>query len=219
MASVAHTEHDHGPPAAHKSSRVDARLLGMYLFIASETMLFGSFFSIYFFDRVVVGNDGWPPEGYELPVYLALVNTIILVTSSFSMHWALQSIKRNNRSGLIAGLALTFMLGLTFLLIQAREYTRIGFGPSDNAFASDLLRAHRPARRARLHRAQPAAVRAHPLHSRALRAEDREPPRRRAAGDLLALRGRNVDRGVHHGVRDLEHKPRRVHAQPVPDRG
>ena len=139
MASVAHTEHDHGPPAAHKSSRVDARLLGMYLFIASETMLFGSFFSIYFFDRVVVGNDGWPPEGYELPVYLALVNTIILVTSSFSMHWALQSIKRNNRSGLIAGLALTFLLGLTFLLIQAREYTRIGFGPSDNAFASTFF--------------------------------------------------------------------------------
>jgi cytochrome c oxidase subunit III len=139
VASVAHTEHDHGPPAAHRSSRVDARLLGMYLFIASETMLFGSFFSIYFFDRVVVGNDGWPPEGYELPVYLALVNTIILVTSSFSMHWALQSIKRNNRSGLIGGLALTFLLGLTFLLIQAREYTRIGFGPSDNAFASTFF--------------------------------------------------------------------------------
>lgn len=141
MASVAHTEHDHGhgPPVAHKSSRVDSRLLGMYIFIASETMLFGSFFSIYFFDRVVVGNDGWPPDGYELPVYLALVNTIILVTSSFSMHWALQSIKRNNRSGLVAGLALTFMLGLTFLLIQAREYTRIGFGPSDNAFASTFF--------------------------------------------------------------------------------
>ena len=52
------------------------------------------------------------------------------------MHWALQSIKRNHRAGLIAGLTLTFLLGLTFLLIQAREYTRIGFGPSDNAFAS-----------------------------------------------------------------------------------
>ena len=51
MASVAHAHdaHDH-PPEAHRSSRVDSRLLGMYLFIASETMLFGSFFSIYFFD-------------------------------------------------------------------------------------------------------------------------------------------------------------------------
>jgi cytochrome c oxidase subunit 3 len=139
MATAAHA-HDHGhPPAAHHSSRVDARLLGMYLFIGSETMLFGSFFAAYFFARVVVGSNEyptWPPPPYELPVYLALVNTIILVTSSFTMHWALTSIKRNNRQGLIAGLSLTFMLGLTFLLIQAREYTRLGFSPHDLAFGS-----------------------------------------------------------------------------------
>jgi cytochrome c oxidase subunit 3 len=140
MATVAHTEEAHGhgdhPPTANQSSRVDSRLLGMYLFIGSETMLFGSFFAAYFFARIVVAPDAWPPHPYELPVYLALLNTIILVTSSFSMHWALQSIKRNNRQGLIAGLALTFMLGLTFLLIQAREYTRLGFSPHDLAFGS-----------------------------------------------------------------------------------
>jgi cytochrome c oxidase subunit III len=67
---------------------------------------------------------------------LAFLNTVILVTSSFTMHWALQSVKRSNRSGLIAGLTLTFLLGLTFLLIQAREYTRLGFAPYDNAFGS-----------------------------------------------------------------------------------
>jgi cytochrome c oxidase subunit III len=135
--SVAHAEH-HGehPPIANRSSRVDARLLGIYFFIASEVMLFGSFFTAYFFARVVAHQGSWPPEPFELPVYLALLNTIILVTSSFSMHWALQSIKRNNRSGLIAGLALTFGLGLTFLLIQATEYTRLGFAPSDLAFGS-----------------------------------------------------------------------------------
>jgi cytochrome c oxidase subunit III len=133
----AHAEpHADHPPLAHQSSRVDARLLGMYFFIASETMLFGSFFTAYFFARVVIPHGTWPPEGFHLPVYLAFVNTCILVTSSFTMHWALQSVKRNNRSGLIGGLALTFLLGLTFLLIQAREYTRIGFAPKDNAFAS-----------------------------------------------------------------------------------
>jgi cytochrome c oxidase subunit III len=128
----AHAEH---PPVANRSSRVDSRLLGIYFFIASEVMLFGSFFTAYFFARVA--HDGpWPPEPFELPVFLALLNTIILVTSSFTMHWALQSIKMNNRAGLIAGLVLTFGLGLTFLLIQAREYTRLGFGPSDLAFGS-----------------------------------------------------------------------------------
>jgi cytochrome c oxidase subunit 3 len=137
MAAHAEAHADH-PPLANKSSRVDARLLGIYFFIASEVMLFGSFFTAYFFARVVTGGqyETWPPEPFELPVYLALLNTIILMTSSFTMHWGLQSIKRNNRAGLIAGLLLTFLLGLTFLLIQAREYTRLGFAPSDLAFGS-----------------------------------------------------------------------------------
>ena len=140
MATVAHAEeHPRGPPPAHQSSRVDARLLGIYFFIGSEIMLFGSFFSAYFFARVVVAPDKWPPEPFKLPVYVALLNTIILLTSSFTMHWALQSIKRNNRPGLIGGLALTFLLGLTFLLVQAREYTRIGFGPRDLAFGTTFF--------------------------------------------------------------------------------
>ena len=136
MSAAAHAHGHEHPPPAHQSSRVDARLLGIYLFIASEVMLFGSFFTAYFFARVVVPTETWPPEPFHLPVYLALLNTIILVTSSFTMHWALQSIKRNHRAGLVAGLTLTFLLGLTFLLIQAREYTRIGFAPKDLAFGS-----------------------------------------------------------------------------------
>jgi len=139
-AAHAHAE-EHGlhPPTANQSSRVDARLLGIYLFIASEVMLFGSFFTAYFFARVINGPGEWPPKPFELPVYLALLNTCILVSSSFTMHWALQSIKRNHRAGLVAGLAVTFLLGLTFILIQAREYTRIGFSPHDNAFASTFF--------------------------------------------------------------------------------
>jgi cytochrome c oxidase subunit III len=137
--SVAHGHADEHPPAANVSSRVDARLLGIYIFIASEIMLFGSFFTAYFFARVIVAPDDWPPQPFELPVYLALLNTIILMTSSFTMHWALQAIKRNNRAGLIAGLTLTFLLGFTFLLIQIREYTRIGFGPGDLAFGSSFF--------------------------------------------------------------------------------
>jgi cytochrome c oxidase subunit 3 len=131
-----HAEAHHGPPIAHQSSRVDAPTLGMLLFIASEIMLFGSFFTIYFFVRVVNNAPEWPPEGFHLPVFVAGVNTVILLTSSFTMHWALQAIKRGNRAGLQAGLVLTLALGLTFLLTQIREYSRIGFAPSDGAFGS-----------------------------------------------------------------------------------
>ena len=54
----------------------------------------------------------------------------------FSLHWALQSIKRGNRAGMQAGLTLTFLMGLTFLLTQLLEYARIGFTPHDQAFGT-----------------------------------------------------------------------------------
>jgi cytochrome c oxidase subunit 3 len=133
----AHAEaHAAHPPTAHQSSRVDSTTLGMLLFIASEIMLFGSFFTAYFFVRVVSEAPTWPPEGFHLPVFVAGVNSAILLTSSFTMHWALQAIKRGSRAGLQAGLVLTFLLGLTFLLTQVLEYSRVGFAPKDGAFGS-----------------------------------------------------------------------------------
>jgi cytochrome c oxidase subunit III len=133
-AHAAHAHADH-PPEAHRSSRVDAPTLGMLLFIASEVMLFGSFFTAYFFVRVNAGAQ-WPLEPFELPVFVAGVNTAILVTSSFTIHWALQGIKRGNRAALQAGLVLTLALGVCFLLTQVREYSRVGFSPADGAFGT-----------------------------------------------------------------------------------
>jgi cytochrome c oxidase subunit III len=137
-AEAMHHDDHHGPPTANQSSRVDARTLGMLLFIGSEIMLFGSFFAAYFFVRVV--NPGapteWPPPPYEFPVFVAGVNTCILVTSSFTMHWALQSIKRGERKGFLAGMVLTFLMGLAFLCTQLIEYLNVGFNTGDGAFAS-----------------------------------------------------------------------------------
>src|ERR1051325_44498 len=130
MAAHAAAEH-HGPPVANQSSRVSAQTLGMLLFIASEVMLFGSFFTAYFFVRVVNGY-AWPREGFELPRYVAGVNTVILITSSFTVHWSLHSIRRGHRAGMQAGLVLTFLIGLTFLLTQGNAYARVGVAPPDN---------------------------------------------------------------------------------------
>jgi cytochrome c oxidase subunit III len=126
-------EHEHhGPPPANRSSRVDPQVLGMLLFIVSEVMLFGAFFTAYFFIRVV-SNAEWPAEGTELPVAIAGVNTAILVSSSFTMHWALESAKRENRAALRAGLLTTLLLGATFLFVQINEYAHVGFAPHDSA--------------------------------------------------------------------------------------
>jgi cytochrome c oxidase subunit III len=133
---LAHDDHDHhGPPEANRSSRVETQLLGMLLFIISEVMVFGAFFTAYFFIRIVQG-DQWPASGTELPKLVAGVNTAILLSSSLTMHWAQTSIKNGNRRGLQAGMLTTFFLGLTFLFIQINEYAHIGFAPSDSAQAS-----------------------------------------------------------------------------------
>ena len=139
MTSHAEALHGHhGPPVANKSSRVDARVLGMLLFIGSEIMLFGSFFTVYFFVRVDTPGapSVGPPPPYHFPIFVAGVNTAILVTSSFTMHWALQSIKRGNRAGFLAGMVLTFTMGLAFLCTQVVEYLHVGFNTSAGAFAS-----------------------------------------------------------------------------------
>ncbi|MEA2480543.1 MAG: cytochrome c oxidase subunit [Thermoleophilaceae bacterium] len=129
------SDEHHGPPEANRSSRVDAQTLGMLLFIISEVMLFGAFFTAYFFFRVV-NHDAWPANGTELPVLVAGINTAILLSSSLTMHWALVAAKNENRFGMRAGLLTTFLLGLTFLTIQINEYVHIGFAPQDHAQGS-----------------------------------------------------------------------------------
>jgi len=130
-ASIAHADH-HGPPPAHQSSRVHAPTLGMLLFIISEVMIFGAFFTAYFFIRVVT-KDPWPAHGTTLPEAVAGVNTAILVSSSLTIHWALVSVRRGNRFGLKAGMVATFLLGASFLAIQVNEYIHIGFAPQSSA--------------------------------------------------------------------------------------
>ncbi len=134
QAGHAHEDGDdhHGPPPANRSSRVEAPLLGMLLFIISEVMIFGAFFTAYFFIRIAEGEP-WPAPGTHLPVPVAGVNTAILISSSFTLHWAEKSIKNGNRFGLKAGMLTTFLLGCTFLFIQINEYANIGFAPQDHA--------------------------------------------------------------------------------------
>jgi cytochrome c oxidase subunit 3 len=130
--AVGHVEEHHGPPPANQSSRVEAQLLGMLLFIISEVMLFGAFFTAYFFIRVVA-NSPWPAPGTHLPKLVAGVNTAVLFSSSFTVHWALEGARRGNRAAMRTGLLTTFCLGLTFLTVQINEYVKIGFSPHDSA--------------------------------------------------------------------------------------
>ena len=72
----------------------------------------------------------------ELPKLIAGVNTAILISSSFTMHWALEGARNENRRALKAGMLTTLLLGLTFLCIQINEYVHVGFAIGENAQTS-----------------------------------------------------------------------------------
>jgi cytochrome c oxidase subunit 3 len=136
----AHAAEPHGgpPPGYGGVGQLDRVMMGLIVALASEIMLFGAFFTAFFYVRYT-NYPVFPPEPFEMPVDSTGINTAILVSSSFTMHWALVSVKRGNRRGLTLGLLFTLIMGLTFLGLQLREYILLHgerFTPEHAAFGS-----------------------------------------------------------------------------------
>ena len=110
---------------------------GMMLFIASEVMFFVGFFWAYFnfalypehMAGVTAADAVWPPAGVRTfdPFHLPFLNTMILLLSGCTVTWAHHSLIEGNRKGLLAGLGLTVLLGLSFTTFQAIEYSSAPF--------------------------------------------------------------------------------------------
>jgi len=125
--SHALTTTGHGPDAsaAHGSrGGISNPILGMILFITSEVMFFSGLFGAYFSARAA--HKPWPPaefRGILEPVGLILVATVILVTSSVTCQLAVNAVRRDDRTGFMRNLAVTVLLGIVFLVIQAYDYS------------------------------------------------------------------------------------------------
>ena len=119
---------------------------GMMFFITSEVMFFVGFFWAYFNfalfpDNVsVTGNTVamWPPEGVITfdPFHLPFLNTMILLLSGTTITWAHHSLIERDRKGLITGLTLTVLLGMSFTLCQVVEYSNAPFKFTGGIFPS-----------------------------------------------------------------------------------
>jgi heme/copper-type cytochrome/quinol oxidase subunit 3 len=109
---------------------------GMVFFLASEAFFFANLIASYLYLRVCNG----PMAGTEhLNVTLAAINTVILLSSSFPMHWAATGITKGDRRRLATGLILTAILGAIFVGGQIAEYLLLineGLDPAANIFGS-----------------------------------------------------------------------------------
>lgn len=109
--------------------------LGIWLFLASEVMLFGGLFSSYILLRV--GAVEWPHGSTILNVPIATFNTAVLITSSVTMVMSWASLKMKNLSKYKLYMGLTILLGLVFLVVKYIEYTdkfSHGLFPSSSTF-------------------------------------------------------------------------------------
>ena len=111
--------------------------LGIWVFLASEVMLFGGLFSAYVFLRMAAPAGEFAYWGSKLSVPMATVNTLVLISSSVTviMSWASLKMKDFEKYKMYMGL--TLLCALIFLVIKYFEYTgkfHHGIYPSSSTF-------------------------------------------------------------------------------------
>jgi cytochrome c oxidase subunit 3 len=124
-AHDAHGEHAHNPHVHHhfdtEQQQFDSDKLGMWLFLSTEILLFAGLFCAY---AVYRSNH---PEMFEfahkfLDIKWGFINTLVLISSSFTMAWAVRAAQLGQKKLLVPLLGFTVLCGFVFLGIKAIEY-------------------------------------------------------------------------------------------------
>lgn len=94
---------------------------GMWVFLASETMLFSGLFGLYAGYRLLYGAEFTRASHHNNEV-IGSINTFVLIVSSFFVAWAIRLTERGRRRASLLSLAAVIALGATFLCLKAIEY-------------------------------------------------------------------------------------------------
>jgi cytochrome c oxidase subunit III len=132
------------PEQAPQYPAIKPGMMGMYIFLASEVMFFGSLFAMYFY--LFGSHFVWPPpppcnvnECYVTPFPIPFVNTIVLLSSGVTCHFASDAIAHDNRRRFFVLQIATIILGLGFEFGQLYEFIQAfgrGLTLTANSFAS-----------------------------------------------------------------------------------
>ena len=139
----------------HHNAAVRSGLtIGMLLFIASEVMFFVAWFWAFFasslgsndpqiYGRLDFTGGLWPPKGTEVidPLKLPLMNTFVLIASSFAVNVAHDDLREGNRDGFKNFLFVAILLGLLFIAGQAYEYIHAPFAFRNSIYGATFFMA------------------------------------------------------------------------------
>lgn len=123
-----------------KEHQNDKSLFGFWVYLMTDLIMFAALFATY---AVLRGNTFGGPSGkqiFDLPY--ALIETLILLTSSFTCGLGIVAAKRNDLRNTIVSFAITFLLGVAFLVMEFSEFSRLfagGNGFQRSAFLSSFF--------------------------------------------------------------------------------
>jgi cytochrome c oxidase subunit III len=122
MAETAATAH---PRLQHHfeslEQQKEASVLGMWTFLVTEIMFFGGLFLVYTIYRAMYPQS-FAVASRELDIAMGLINTVVLIGSSFTMAMGVRAAAVGRRRSTAVWLMLTVILGLAFLGVKVAEY-------------------------------------------------------------------------------------------------
>jgi cytochrome o ubiquinol oxidase subunit 3 len=132
--------HEHTILSVEERNRDSTVVFGFWMYLMTDFVLFASLFAVY---AVLRGNSFGGPSGaqiFDLPY--VLIETILLLTSSFTCGLALIAARAGSRRLVLLGLSATALLGASFVAMEVSEFARLiaaGNGPQLSGFLSSYF--------------------------------------------------------------------------------
>ncbi|MCP1145037.1 cytochrome aa3 quinol oxidase subunit III [Lysinibacillus endophyticus] len=131
---------DHSQPLEYSTDQNQLNILGFWIFLGAEIMLFATLFTAYFTLAGRTGSGPTPADMFEItPV---LIETFVLLTSSFTISLGIHAMRLGRKNAMLAFFGITLLLGLGFLGVEIYEfmhYYHIGATYQTSAFTSALM--------------------------------------------------------------------------------
>lgn len=131
---------DSSLPLEYSTEENRLKIVGFWIFLGAEIMLFGTLFASYF---TLVDRTGNGPTGAEIfEIAPVMIETFLLLTSSFTIGLGVHAMRLGNKKAMMAFFAVTLLLGLGFLGLEIFEfvhYVHVGAGLQTSGFTSILL--------------------------------------------------------------------------------